>query len=139
MRTDYIDYRGLLTNEQMTSVVQHKATLLFGRFGRHKPHVRPRDRLTNSLGVRSIVFLAIDVGLHIGRRHKSHRMAKSLQFTRPMMRRGASFDSDKARRQLLEECQHIAALNLTAEDHLTLGANAVDLKKPTLQYRDLLS
>jgi hypothetical protein len=45
-----------------------------------------------------------------------------------MMRRGAGLDADQAWRQLLEECQHIATLDLTADDHLARGINAVNLK-----------
>jgi hypothetical protein len=45
-----------------------------------------------------------------------------------MMRRGASFDTNQARWQLLEECQYIATLELTTEDDIALGIDAVDLK-----------
>ena len=39
-----------------------------------------------------------------------------------------SFDADQAWRQLLEECQQVAALQLASDDHLASGINAVDLK-----------
>ena len=45
-----------------------------------------------------------------------------------MMRRGAGFDSDQARWQLLEECQHITTLELATEDHIALRIDAVNLK-----------
>src|SRR5688572_13722781 len=45
-----------------------------------------------------------------------------------MMRRRAGLDTNHARRQLLEERQHIAALQLTPDDHVALRINAVDLK-----------
>jgi hypothetical protein len=44
------------------------------------------------------------------------------------MRRGTSFDANQARRQLLEECQDVTALQLAAEDYLALRINAVNLK-----------
>src|SRR5271163_2528055 len=45
-----------------------------------------------------------------------------------MMRRGASLDTNQARRQLLEERKNIATLQLTADHHLASSINAVDLK-----------
>jgi hypothetical protein len=45
-----------------------------------------------------------------------------------MMRRGAGLDANQARRQLLEERQDIAALQLTADDHMAISINAVDLE-----------
>src|ERR1700692_4935014 len=45
-----------------------------------------------------------------------------------MMRCGARFDANQARRQLLKERQDVAALQLTANDHLAFRVNAVHLK-----------
>src|SRR4029434_3798715 len=55
-------------------------------------------------------------------------MTKSLQFARPMMRRGAGFDTNEARRQLLKEWQNVPALELAANDYITCRVNSVDLK-----------
>jgi len=55
-------------------------------------------------------------------------MAKCLQLARPMMRRSASLDANQAWRQLLKERQHLATLQLTADDHLTRSINAVYLE-----------
>ena len=45
-----------------------------------------------------------------------------------MMRRGAGLDANQARRQLLEERQYIAALELTTDDDLAIRIDAVNLK-----------
>ena len=45
-----------------------------------------------------------------------------------LLRRGAGFDTNQARRQRLEEGQDVAPLQLTAEDYLATGINAVHLK-----------
>src|ERR1700691_3695998 len=45
-----------------------------------------------------------------------------------MMRRGAGFDADQARWQLLKECQHVAPLELTADDDIARSIDAVTLK-----------
>ncbi len=44
------------------------------------------------------------------------------------MRRSTGFDTNQARWPLLEECQYIAALELTPQDDFVLGIDAVDLK-----------
>ena len=55
-------------------------------------------------------------------------MAERLKFARPMVRRGAGLNANQAWRQLLKECQHLATLQLAADDHLTRGINAVYLE-----------
>jgi hypothetical protein len=55
-------------------------------------------------------------------------MPKRIELARPMMRGSASLDTHKARRQLLEERQDMAALQLTADEHLALRVDAVHLK-----------
>ena len=45
-----------------------------------------------------------------------------------MMRRGAGFDADQAPWQLLEECQHVASLDLTADDDIAIRIDAVNMK-----------
>jgi hypothetical protein len=55
-------------------------------------------------------------------------MAKCLQLARPMVRRGASLDADQAWWQLLKERQHVATLQLAADDHLAASVNAVNLE-----------
>src|SRR6476659_6650389 len=55
-------------------------------------------------------------------------MSQGLQLARPVMRRSAGLDPDQARRQLLEERQNVAPPQLTADNHLALRINAMDLK-----------
>ena len=45
-----------------------------------------------------------------------------------MMRGGAGLDTHQARRQLLEERQEVAALQLTADQHVAFRVDAVHLK-----------
>jgi hypothetical protein len=45
-----------------------------------------------------------------------------------MMRRGTGFDADQAWRQLLEESQDIAALQLPPDDYGIFCVDAVDLE-----------
>ena len=126
--SDRINHRGLLADEQMACAMKHQAALLLGRLGRHEPHVGSGDRFANRLCVSHVILLPFDVGLHVGRRHQSHRMTECLELARPMVRRGASLDANQAWRQLLKERQDVATLQLAADDHLARGINAVDLK-----------
>jgi len=125
VRSDRIDHRDLLADEQMTGAVKRQATLLLGCLGWHKPHVGSSDRLANRFCVSHVVLLPFDVGLYVSRRHQSHGMTKCLKLARPMVRRGASFYADQAWRQLLEERQDRAPLQLAADDHLASGINSV--------------
>jgi len=85
MGTDRIDHRSLLANHQVTGAMQHQAALLLGRFGLDEPHVCSGDRFADGLGVSCIVFLSLDVGLHIRGRHQAYRVPERLQFARPVM------------------------------------------------------
>src|SRR5258706_2684522 len=128
MGPDCIDHRGLLTDEQMAGAMEHQATLLFGGLGWYKAHVGPGDCLANGLRVSRIVLLPLDVGLHIGRWDQPHGVTQCLELARPVVRRGAGFDTDQTGRQLLEERQDVAALQLAANDHLAASVDAVNLE-----------
>ena len=75
----------------------HQAALLLGCLGRADPHVCPADRLADGFSVSSIILVSLDVGPRVSGRHQAHHMTESLQFARPMMRRGAGFDANEAR------------------------------------------
>ena len=139
MGADRIDHRGLLADEEMARAMEHQAALLLGRLGLDEPHVGPGDRFADRLGISGIVLLPLDVGLHVGRRHQAHGMPERLELARPMMRRGAGLDADQAWRQLLEERQHVATLQLTADDHLACQHQRRAPERPTSRCRDRLS
>jgi hypothetical protein len=128
MGADRIDDRGLLPDEEVPRTMKHQAALLLGTFGRDEAHVRPLHGLADGLGIGRIVLLALDVRLHIGRRDEAHGMTESLKFARPMMRRRAGLDADQSGRQILEERDHIPALDLPADSDATLRVDAVNLK-----------
>ncbi len=45
MRSDLIDHRSLLTDEEMARAMDHQAALLFRRLRLHEPHVWPGERI----------------------------------------------------------------------------------------------
>ena len=55
-------------------------------------------------------------------------MTQGLDLPPSVMRGGAGFHANQARRLLVEEGQHLPPPQLPAEDHATVGVNAVDLK-----------
>ena len=77
MRSDRINHRDLLPDEQMTGPVKHQAALLLRRLGWHEPHVGSGDRLANRFRVSHVVLLSFDVRLHVSWRHQSHSMANA--------------------------------------------------------------
>ena len=112
----------------MAGAVEHQATLLLGGLGWYKPHVGPGDCLANGLRVSRIVLLPLDAGLHISRRDQPHGVTQCLEFARPVVRRGAGFDADKAWWHLLEERYDRPPLQLPANNHLAASVNAVNLE-----------
>src|SRR5271165_3337791 len=110
----------------MARPMEHQAALLLGSLGCNEPHIGSGDGFANRLSIGHVVLLPFDVGLHIGRRHQTHRMTKSLELTRPIVRRGASLDANQAWWQLLKESQHRPPLQLTTGDHLAGSVNAVN-------------
>ena len=128
MRPQAIDYLGPLPHQKIARPMQHQLTLLLGRFDLHKTHGWAAHRLADRLGVGSIVLVALDVCLHIPRRHQTNLVTKLREFTRPIMSCGASLHTDQAWRQRLEELQHLAAPQLPPNDDLLGHVDPVNLK-----------
>jgi hypothetical protein len=55
-------------------------------------------------------------------------MPEGLHLARPIMRRRAGLDAHQTGRQLLEEREHVPALQLPADDDATLRVDAMNLK-----------
>jgi hypothetical protein len=56
------------------------------------------------------------------------RVTERLKFARPMMRRCTGLDANQAWWQLLKERQNISSLELTANNHIALFIDAMNLK-----------
>src|SRR5262245_26922279 len=76
MRPQRIDYLGPLPQQKIARPVLHQPALLLGRLRPHKSHRRPANRLADRLGVRCVVLVALDVGLHVLRRHQTNLMTE---------------------------------------------------------------
>jgi hypothetical protein len=128
MRPQDIDHLGPLAHQQIARSMLHQAALLLGRLDPYKTHGRASDRLADRLGVGSIVLVALDVGLYVFRWHQSYLVAKLREFTRPIVGRGTGLHADQARRQRLEERQHLAAPELLPNDDVFDRIDPVNLK-----------
>src|SRR5712675_312704 len=130
VRSDRINHRGLLADEQMAGAVKHQAALLLRCLCWHEAHVGSGDRLANSLSVSHVVLLTLNVRLHVSGRHQSHGVTECLKLARPMVRRGARLNADQTGWQLLEERQDRTTLQLAADDHLASGINFHEPGRP---------
>jgi len=128
MRPQSIDQLGPLPHQKVARAMQHQLPLLLVRFDLNKTHGRPPYRLADRLGVGGIILVALNVGLHVLRWHQPHLVAKLREFTCPIVGCRAGFHAHKARRQRLEERQHLAAPKLLPNDDLLGRVDAVNLE-----------
>ena len=101
---------------------------LFLRLHSHKPHGRPRGRLADRLGVRSVVLLPLDVGLDINRRGQPYCMAETADLPAPMMRAAARLHRHRGARLLGHEVQQLRPAHLLAERNRPVRPRTVQLK-----------
>jgi len=96
MRSQGVADLRALSGQDLAHAVQHHGRLLVWRLPANEPHRGPGYRFTDRLGIGRIVLPALDIGLHVLRRHQLHLMSQRRQLTRPMMGRSAGFHPDKA-------------------------------------------
>jgi hypothetical protein len=73
-------------------------------------------------------FVALDVSLHVFRRHQPNLVPKLRQLTCPIVRGGTSFHANQAGRQRREKLHHLTAAKLLPHDDPLGRIDAVDLK-----------
>ena len=56
------------------------------------------NRLADRFGVGRVVLVALDVSLHVFRRHQPNLVTELRQLTRPIMRRGTGLHANEAGR-----------------------------------------
>src|SRR5262245_65556594 len=71
---------------------------------------------------------ALDVRLHVLRRHQSHLVAQRAQLARPVVRRRTRLQPDHTARQSTEERQNLRTPKLLAQNRRSLCINPVHLK-----------
>src|SRR6478672_4609802 len=108
--------------------MQHQARLLLFGFYRYKAHRRPCHRLADCSSVVGVILAALEIGLHIARRHQSHCVTKRLKLPAPMMCGRTSLNADHAGRQTREKLQQLRTADPLADRHLAIAIHAVNLK-----------
>src|SRR5262249_39309660 len=86
-------------------------------------------------GIGGIVLIALDVRLHVLRRHQSHLVAKRAQLPPPVVRRRARLQANQTGRQLTEERQNLRTPKLLAQNRRSLCINPVHLKNMLRQVQ----
>src|SRR5215472_5016232 len=82
-----------------------------------------------------IVLVALDVRLHILRRHQSHLVAKRAQLPPPVVRRRARLQANQTGRQSTEERQNLRTPKLLAQNRRSLCIDPVHLKNMLRQVQ----
>src|SRR3954451_21018979 len=96
---------------------------------RDEPHAGSLHRFADRLGIGGIVFVGLDVGLHVLRRDQSNLMPEPVQLACPKMGTTAGLEPNKAGREVGEEDQDLGSGQLSLENRTALPVGAVDLKR----------
>jgi hypothetical protein len=123
-----VDQLSALADEHLPRAKQHGAGLLVFRLHCDKPQGWAQCRLDNGIGIRCIVFLALDERLGLDRRDQAHRVAMLLEFASPAMGRGASLHGNNAVGLLGKEHQHLTPRKLLAKHNRPVVARAMQLE-----------
>ena len=103
---------GAFLDEAVAGAVQAQDDLLVLFLDRHEAHVRACHGFADGRGVRRIVLAAL-AGHAVGgdelRRHQLDGVAVRPKLPRPVVRAGAGFHADQARRQLRDQLQQLVA------------------------------
>src|SRR5262249_16248940 len=114
---------------------QQHSSLLVSRLDRYKAHRRAPNRLADRFRIGGVVLVALDVCLHVLRRHQSHLVAKRAQLARPVVRRRARLQANQTGRQSTEERQNLRTPKLLAHNRPSLCIDPVHLKNMLRQVQ----
>src|SRR5262245_4897524 len=124
-----------LAHQPLAATVQQHGSWRVSRLDRHKAHRRAHSRLADRFGIGGIVLVALDVRLHVLRRHQPHLMAKRAQLPRPVVRRRARLQANQTWRQSTEERQNLRTPKLLAQNRRSLCIDPVHLKNMLRQVQ----
>jgi hypothetical protein len=108
--------------------VHQQRRLLLDRLYGYEAHRRTLDRFADRLRISGVVFVALDVGLHVLRRHETHLMAQLDQLAGPVMRRRASFHANQTWPQVGKKPNNLIAPQSFSYDCRTGRIHAMDLE-----------
>src|SRR5204863_1237819 len=123
-----VGYHRALPHQQRAGGMNSERGLLLDTLHRNESHGRTADRLADRLRVAAVVLVALQIRLHIRRRHQSHLMAITADHPRPVVRGTTSLSSHGAWRKLREELLHRATPKLATQHNSSRSINSVNLK-----------
>ena len=94
-----VDLRRALTQREAARPVRALDVLLTRRLNRHKAHARALHRLTDRLGIETIVIVRFDLRLDKLRGHHSYLVTPLAKGLSPIVRPATGFHPDQACRQ----------------------------------------
>src|SRR5262245_27729938 len=124
-----------LAHQPLPATVQQHSSLLVSRLDRHKAHRRAPNRLADRFGIGGIVLVALDVRLHVLRRHQPYLMAKRAQLPPPVVRCRACLQANQTGRQSTEERQNVRTPKLLAQNRRSLCIDPMHLKNMLRQVQ----
>jgi hypothetical protein len=124
-----------LTHQLLAATMQQCRRLLLCRLDRHKSHGRARNRLANRFRIGGIILVALDVRLHVLRRHQPYLVPKRSELARPVVRRCTRFQPNQTARNLAEERQNLRTPKLLAQNRRSLCIDSVHLKNMLRQVQ----
>ena len=130
--TDLIDDAGALRDESLAHPMQRLEVLLRHGLDRYTVHAGTRHRFGNGVSIAPVVFVRLDVGLDVLRRHQFARVSLLPQPPRPIVGAAAGFQADQTGRKLRKIGEHFPSAQLRADHDFAVRLHAVDLK--TMPY-----
>src|SRR6516225_2277612 len=124
-----------LAYQPLPAAVQQHGSLLVSRLDRHKAHRRALNSLADRFRIGGIMLVALDVRLHVLRRHQPHLVAKRAQLPPPVVRRRARLQANQTARQSTEERQKLRTPKLLAQNRRSLCIDPVHLKNMLRQVQ----
>ena len=96
MAADRVDELSTLADQHIASPEDHRGGLLGFALHANEAHGRTLRGLANRLGIGRVVLLALNEGLHVGRRDQLDRVAELADLAAPMIRAGAGLHRHEA-------------------------------------------
>jgi hypothetical protein len=97
-----------------------------------------QEVFANRFRIGGIVLVALDVRLHVLRRHQPHLVPKRTQLACPVMGRRTRFQPDHTAWNAAEERQHLPAAQSLTQSRRSLRINAVNLKNCLARSRPIV-
>jgi hypothetical protein len=115
-------------DEALPGPLYGQYSLLIDILDGYEAHGRSAYRFTDSLCISRIIFVLLDIGFNVLRRHQAHAVALCLELASPVMGAAAGVHPDKAGWQVDKESDNLVAFELLLGHGLAMRIDSVDLE-----------